>query len=181
MPRSIVYGSHRTTETAPLCNRLQVVEISRRQMDALCGNVIELEDGRGHPVLALSSQSYHAFTGECMPLILAIRRWCVTDWQGIRRFLSNRMLAEQHQSWFGFMQMISGGSCSGTWQRYIMRPSTRWSSSAAVACAARSAKCSDAHARCLVQTCCVSSHKLLVKTHVLSEGDQTAVSFVVPC
>lgn len=31
-------------------------------MDALCGNVLELEDGRGHPVLALSSQSYHAFT-----------------------------------------------------------------------------------------------------------------------
>ncbi len=41
---------------------LQVVEISRRQMDALCGNVLELEDGRGHPVLALSSQSYHAFS-----------------------------------------------------------------------------------------------------------------------
>ncbi len=31
-------------------------------MDALCGNVLELEDGRGHPVLALSSQSYHAFS-----------------------------------------------------------------------------------------------------------------------
>jgi len=25
-------------------------------MDQLCGNVLELEDGRGHPVLALSSQ-----------------------------------------------------------------------------------------------------------------------------
>lgn len=49
-----------TTENSKLC--LQVVEISRRQMDALCGNVLEVEDGRGHPVLALSSQSYHAFT-----------------------------------------------------------------------------------------------------------------------
>ena len=26
-------------------------------MDQLCGNVLELEDGRGHPVLALSSQA----------------------------------------------------------------------------------------------------------------------------
>ena len=33
---------------------LQVVDISRRQMDALCGNVLELEDGGGHPILALS-------------------------------------------------------------------------------------------------------------------------------
>jgi len=32
------------------------VDISRLQMDQLCGNVLELEDGRGHPVLALSSQ-----------------------------------------------------------------------------------------------------------------------------
>lgn len=31
-------------------------------MDSLCGNVLELENGRGHPVLALSSQAFHAFT-----------------------------------------------------------------------------------------------------------------------
>jgi hypothetical protein len=49
---------------ASLRRHHEVVEISRRQMDALCGNVIELEDGRGHPVLALSSQSYHAFTDD---------------------------------------------------------------------------------------------------------------------
>ena len=39
----------------------QVVDISRLQMDQLCGNVLELEDGRGHPVLALSSQVQHLF------------------------------------------------------------------------------------------------------------------------
>lgn len=40
----------------------QVVDITRKQMAALCGNVLELEDGRGLPVLALSSQAYTAFT-----------------------------------------------------------------------------------------------------------------------
>ena len=42
----------------------QVVDITRRQMDALCGNVLEVEDGRGHPVLALSSQAYNSFTDD---------------------------------------------------------------------------------------------------------------------
>lgn len=32
------------------------------QMAALCGNVLELEDGRGLPVLAMSTQAYNAFT-----------------------------------------------------------------------------------------------------------------------
>ena len=36
---------------------LQVVDISQAQMAALCGNVLELEDGRGLPVLAMSSQA----------------------------------------------------------------------------------------------------------------------------
>lgn len=31
-------------------------------MDALCGNVLELRNGDGLPVLAMSSQAYHAFT-----------------------------------------------------------------------------------------------------------------------
>jgi hypothetical protein len=61
-----------------------VVEISRRQMDALCGNVIELEDGRGHPVLALSSQSYHAFTGGYKSYVLADPSGFMSC-QGIRR------------------------------------------------------------------------------------------------
>lgn len=115
-------------------------------MDALCGNVIELEDGRGHPVLALSSQSYHAFTGKCVVCILAKQTMLGHRSAGHQAFVADRMLAKRHQSCFGLVQMISGGSCSDTWQRYIMRPLTHWSSSAAVACAARSVKCSDAHA-----------------------------------
>jgi hypothetical protein len=41
-----------------------VVEISRAQMEALCGNVLELEDGRGLPVLAMSTRAYNAFTDD---------------------------------------------------------------------------------------------------------------------
>lgn len=33
-------------------------------MEALCGNVLELEDDRGLPVLAMSSQAHDAFTQE---------------------------------------------------------------------------------------------------------------------
>ncbi|KAG2502170.1 hypothetical protein HYH03_000657 [Edaphochlamys debaryana] len=40
----------------------EVVEISLAQMDALCGNALELEDGRGLPVMAMSTQAYNAFT-----------------------------------------------------------------------------------------------------------------------
>lgn len=42
----------------------EVVEISLQQMDALCGNALELEDGRGLPVMAMSTQAYNAFTPE---------------------------------------------------------------------------------------------------------------------
>ncbi len=34
----------------------EVVEISLAQMDALCGNALELQDGRGLPVMAMSTQ-----------------------------------------------------------------------------------------------------------------------------
>jgi hypothetical protein len=40
----------------------EVVQISSVQMDALCGNVLELQGGKGLPVMAMSSQAYHAFT-----------------------------------------------------------------------------------------------------------------------
>ena len=33
-----------------------VVDISKQQMGHLCGNVLELEDGRGLPIFAMSSQ-----------------------------------------------------------------------------------------------------------------------------
>lgn len=42
----------------------QVVKISNAQMTAMCGNVLELEDGRGLPVLAMSTQAHNAFTDE---------------------------------------------------------------------------------------------------------------------
>jgi hypothetical protein len=42
----------------------EVVQISSAQMDALCGNVLELQGGKGLPVMAMSSQAYHAFTPE---------------------------------------------------------------------------------------------------------------------
>lgn len=41
-----------------------VVDVSSDQMDALCGNVLELQSGLGLPVLAMSSQAYNAFTPE---------------------------------------------------------------------------------------------------------------------
>lgn len=45
-----------------LRKRHKVVEISFDQMEALCGNVLELQDGRGLPVLAMSTRAYNAFT-----------------------------------------------------------------------------------------------------------------------
>jgi hypothetical protein len=42
----------------------EVVEISRSQMGAFCGNVLEVEDGRGLPALAMSSRAHNAFLPE---------------------------------------------------------------------------------------------------------------------
>jgi len=39
-----------------------VVCISRGQMSAFCGNILELQDGRGLPVIAMSTQAFNAFT-----------------------------------------------------------------------------------------------------------------------
>ena len=41
-----------------------MVDITREQMAALCGNVLELEDGRGLPVMAMSERAFNAFTEE---------------------------------------------------------------------------------------------------------------------
>ena len=60
-------------------------------MDALCGNVIELEDGRGHPVLALSSQSYHAFTGGCSSIVCAMQ---MASWIGKAQSISAEIACE---------------------------------------------------------------------------------------
>jgi hypothetical protein len=47
-----------------LGKRHEVVQISQAQVDALCGNVLELRGGHGLPVIAMSSQAYNAFTPE---------------------------------------------------------------------------------------------------------------------
>lgn len=43
---------------------LQVITITNEQMGAMCGNILELEDGRGLPVMAMSTQAHNAFTPE---------------------------------------------------------------------------------------------------------------------
>ncbi len=42
----------------------QIVDISLDQMDALCGNAIEVLNGNGLPVMAMSSGAHDAFTPE---------------------------------------------------------------------------------------------------------------------
>ena len=51
---------------------VQIVEISQAQMAALCGNVLELENGDGLPVLAMSSQAslFHPVPLSCPPNLL---------------------------------------------------------------------------------------------------------------
>lgn len=41
-----------------------VVDISLAQVDAMCGNVLEVEDGAGAPVLAMSTRAWTAFGAE---------------------------------------------------------------------------------------------------------------------
>ena len=40
------------------------IEISREQMEAFCGNVLELEGGPGERLVVMSDRAYHAFTDE---------------------------------------------------------------------------------------------------------------------
>jgi hypothetical protein len=52
---------------SPLQSRLEstgheLVCISQEQVNQLCGNVLQVLDGRGLPVLAMSSRAYRAFT-----------------------------------------------------------------------------------------------------------------------
>ena len=45
------------------------------QMAALCGNVLELEDGRGLPVLAMSTRAYNAFTEDQKRVLRWVGGW----------------------------------------------------------------------------------------------------------
>ena len=42
----------------------EIVDITKSQMAALCGNVLELENGKGQPVMAMSTRAYNAFTDD---------------------------------------------------------------------------------------------------------------------
>jgi hypothetical protein len=44
-------------------------------MAALCGNVLELEDGRGLPVLAMSTRAYNAFTEDQKRVLRWVGGW----------------------------------------------------------------------------------------------------------
>ncbi len=57
-----VMDSQRAGLLTELANDRDVVRITREQMGAFCGNVLELRDGRGLPVLALSTRAFEAFT-----------------------------------------------------------------------------------------------------------------------
>ncbi|KAF8071339.1 hypothetical protein HT031_001423 [Scenedesmus sp. PABB004] len=61
---SVADAKERQHLLAKLSATHEVVQISSAQMDALCGNVLELRGGRGLPVLAMSTQAHNAFTPE---------------------------------------------------------------------------------------------------------------------
>ncbi|KAK9815839.1 hypothetical protein WJX72_010576 [[Myrmecia] bisecta] len=61
---SVADPKERERLRARLAATHKVIDISRAQMGAMSGNVLELQDGRGLPVMAMSSQAYHAFTEE---------------------------------------------------------------------------------------------------------------------
>ncbi|MEW5303845.1 MAG: hypothetical protein WDW36_006499 [Sanguina aurantia] len=47
----------------------EVVEISLKQQDSLCGNALEVEGGKGLPLMAMSTQAYRAFTDDQLRVI----------------------------------------------------------------------------------------------------------------
>ncbi|KAI8464479.1 MAG: Amidinotransferase-domain-containing protein [Monoraphidium minutum] len=59
---SVSDASERRRLLSALSRHHEVVTISQGQMDALCGNVLEVRNGDGLPVMAMSSQAYNAFT-----------------------------------------------------------------------------------------------------------------------
>ena len=46
---------------ASLARHHAIVDVTLAQVEAMCGNVLELEDGRGLPVLAMSTRAHAAF------------------------------------------------------------------------------------------------------------------------
>lgn len=48
----------------------EIVDISAAQMGSMCGNALEVQDGRGLSVMAMSSQAHAALTPEQRATIL---------------------------------------------------------------------------------------------------------------
>lgn len=130
--------------------QIHTLVIVRLQMAALCGNVLELEDGRGLPVLAMSTQAYNAFTEDQRQLMRCGARLharvCVW-WRGCK-FASALPLMGR-----AFPHSCLTGCCApvvpptfpgGTWRRCTTPPSTPWSTSVAAACAAPWQRSSEA-------------------------------------
>ncbi|KAF5835837.1 Amidinotransferase-domain-containing protein [Dunaliella salina] len=67
---SVKDASERHRLLSSLSRTHEVVEISLEQMDSLCGNALELQDVRGVPVMAMSTQAYNAFTEQQREAIL---------------------------------------------------------------------------------------------------------------
>lgn len=61
---SIIDDAERKNFVATLSKTHEIVDISQEQMAALCGNVLELQDDRGLPIMAMSTRAYNAFTQE---------------------------------------------------------------------------------------------------------------------
>jgi len=67
---SVADAKERQHLLASLQKTHTVVEITRSQMGALAGNALEVQDGRGLPAMAMSTQAYHSFTADQRAAIL---------------------------------------------------------------------------------------------------------------
>lgn len=88
---SVADPAQREALRAELERHHTLVDISLEQMASMCGNVLELENGLGLPVLAMSSRAYNAFTPD-------------------QRKLLRRHVAELHHAPIDTLEHIGGGS-----------------------------------------------------------------------
>ncbi|GAX75298.1 hypothetical protein CEUSTIGMA_g2743.t1 [Chlamydomonas eustigma] len=61
---SVKDAGERSRLLSSLSNTHEVVEISLKQMDHLCGNALEVKSSKGLPVMAMSTQAYNALSEE---------------------------------------------------------------------------------------------------------------------
>ena len=67
---SVVDAEERRRLTERLSATHEIVDITFEQMGALCGNVLEVRDAAGRPVMAMSTRAYDAFLPEQRAVIL---------------------------------------------------------------------------------------------------------------